>query len=107
MVLSRRDGDRAAADRARPIFAEQCASCHGPAGLGDHAQGAPNLTDAEWLYGAAREEIRTQIWSGRNGVMPAWAGRFDEFKDICEVVYLTRTPAISTTAIIEKISDLG
>ena len=33
-----------------------------------------------------------------------WAGRFDEFKDICEVRYLTRTPAISTTALIEKIS---
>lgn len=32
-----------------------------------------------------------------------WAGRFDEFKDICEVVYLPRTPAISTTAVIEKI----
>ena len=27
-----------------------------------------------------------------------WAGRFDEFGDICEVVYLPRTPAISTTA---------
>jgi choline-phosphate cytidylyltransferase len=33
-----------------------------------------------------------------------WEGRFDEFRDICEVVYLTRTPAISTTALIEKIS---
>ena len=33
-----------------------------------------------------------------------WAGRFDEFGDICEVVYLPRTPAISTTALIEKIS---
>ncbi|WP_203338379.1 adenylyltransferase/cytidyltransferase family protein [Nocardioides limicola] len=33
-----------------------------------------------------------------------WAGRFDEFSDICEVVYLPRTPAISTTALIEKIS---
>ena len=33
-----------------------------------------------------------------------WKGRFDEFEDICEVVYLTRTPAISTTALIEKIS---
>jgi cytochrome c oxidase cbb3-type subunit III len=78
MVLSRREGDRAAADRARPIFAEQCVSCHGAAGLGDPAQGAPNLTDGEWLYGSSREEIRTQIWSGRNGVMPAWAGRFDD-----------------------------
>jgi len=33
-----------------------------------------------------------------------WAGRFDEFKDLVEVVYLPRTPAISTTALIEKIS---
>jgi glycerol-3-phosphate cytidylyltransferase len=33
-----------------------------------------------------------------------WKGRFDEFEDICEVVYLPRTPAISTTALIEKIS---
>lgn len=32
-----------------------------------------------------------------------WAGRFDEFGDICSVVYLERTPAISTTAVIEKI----
>ncbi len=35
-----------------------------------------------------------------------WAGRFDEYADICEVVYLPRTPAISTTAIIEHIADL-
>ena len=33
-----------------------------------------------------------------------WSGRFDELKDLCEVVYLPRTPAISTTALIEKIS---
>lgn len=36
-----------------------------------------------------------------------WAGRFDEFRDVCEVVYLPRTPAISTTALIEKISSTG
>ena len=35
-----------------------------------------------------------------------WAGRFDEFEDVCEVVYLPRTPAISTTAIIEHIAEL-
>jgi len=33
-----------------------------------------------------------------------WAGRFDELNDVCEVLYLPRTPAISTTALIEKIS---
>ncbi len=32
-----------------------------------------------------------------------WAGRFDEFEDICRVVYLPRTPSISTTTVIEKI----
>jgi choline-phosphate cytidylyltransferase len=33
-----------------------------------------------------------------------WEGKFDELQDVCEVVYLTRTPAVSTTALIEKIS---
>lgn len=33
-----------------------------------------------------------------------WRGRFDEFSDVCEVTYLERTPAISTTALIEKIA---
>ncbi len=32
-----------------------------------------------------------------------WKGKFDEFNDLCEVVYFPRTPAISTTEIIEKI----
>ena len=36
-----------------------------------------------------------------------WAGKFDELGDICEVVYLTRTPSVSTTALIEKISTNG
>jgi glycerol-3-phosphate cytidylyltransferase len=47
-----------------------------------------------------------QQWSADVLVMgDDWAGRFDEFSDICEVVYLPRTPAISTTALIEKISS--
>ena len=32
-----------------------------------------------------------------------WAGKFDIFKNLCEVVYLPRTPGISTTALIEQI----
>jgi glycerol-3-phosphate cytidylyltransferase len=32
-----------------------------------------------------------------------WRGRFDEFSDICRVVYFERTPSISTTGVIEKI----
>jgi glycerol-3-phosphate cytidylyltransferase len=30
-----------------------------------------------------------------------WQGKFDHFKDICQVVYFPRTPLISTTEIIK------
>ena len=36
-----------------------------------------------------------------------WAGRFDYLNDLCDVVYLPRTPSVSTTAIIEHISGGG
>jgi glycerol-3-phosphate cytidylyltransferase len=32
-----------------------------------------------------------------------WTGRFDSLRDIVQVVYLPRTPSISTTATIERI----
>ena len=32
-----------------------------------------------------------------------WVGRFDEFNDICKVVYLPRTENISTTSTIDHI----
>lgn len=34
-----------------------------------------------------------------------WEGRFDHLGDICKVVYLPRTPSISTSATIEKIKQ--
>lgn len=34
-----------------------------------------------------------------------WKGKFDEFKNVCEVIYLERTPSVSTTQIIEVISS--
>jgi glycerol-3-phosphate cytidylyltransferase len=34
-----------------------------------------------------------------------WKGKFDEYSDICEVVYLDRTPSVSTTQLIEVISS--
>ena len=35
-----------------------------------------------------------------------WEGRFDHLRDICEVVYLPRTPNVSTTEIKAKIRPL-
>lgn len=76
VALSGREADAASAGRGRQIYADNCVACHGPTGQGDRAQGAPDLTDREWLYGSGREAIRGQIHNGRNGVMPSWEGRF-------------------------------
>ena len=34
-----------------------------------------------------------------------WEGRFDNLNKICKVIYLSRTDEISTTLIIDKISN--
>lgn len=60
------------------LFADNCAACHGETGRGDREFGAPDLTDAIWLYGSSEEEIAAQIRAPRHGVMPAWAGRLSD-----------------------------
>ncbi len=67
VALSRRPANQAAVARAAPLFAEQCATCHGTGGGGDQTKGAPNLTDGEWLYGSSRDSIHSQIFNGRGG----------------------------------------
>jgi len=76
VALSGREADAAGVARGGQLYADNCVACHGPGGQGDRAQGAPDLTDREWLYGSDREAIRGQIHNGRNGVMPSWEGRF-------------------------------
>lgn len=76
--ISGRTADTAAAARAAPIFQKECSSCHGVDGRGDRTKGAPNLTDADWLYGGDRASIRRTIFGPRNGIMPAWQERFDD-----------------------------
>jgi cytochrome c oxidase cbb3-type subunit 3 len=77
VALSHRPANAAAVQRAGPLFAANCAICHGPTGTGNQSLGAPNLTDRDWLYGADRAAIHDQIWNGHGGVMPAWGHRFD------------------------------
>lgn len=36
-----------------------------------------------------------------------WKGKFDELKDLCEVVYLPRTPDISSTRIKQQVGKKG
>ena len=75
LALSGQDHDPALAASGAPVFAEQCASCHGETGMGDREQGAPNLTDAIWLYGGDVGSLTTTVSYSRFGVMPAWGGR--------------------------------
>lgn len=48
-----------------------CIACHGPEGKGMPALGAPDLTDADWVYGSSLDAIRHGIINGRHGQMPA------------------------------------
>jgi cytochrome c oxidase cbb3-type subunit 3 len=57
--------------RGKPLFAQNCAACHGPEGKGTQALGAPNLTDKTWLYGSSEATIIETVTKGRNNVMPA------------------------------------
>jgi len=75
--LSGKSVDGAAAARGAAVFEEQCVACHGEGGVGEQALGAPNLSDAIWLYGGTPDDIRQTVTNGRGGVMPAWEGRLD------------------------------
>src|SRR6185437_16273259 len=57
LSLSGKATDKAAVKRGETIFAEQCAACHGDAGKGNVELGAPDLTDAIWLYGSTKSAV--------------------------------------------------
>jgi len=78
-------GDLAA---GKKVFADTCAVCHGEDGKGKRELGAPNLTDAIWLYGPDKAAIVDGIWNGRGGMMPAWAGRLDDVTIKALAVYV-------------------
>ena len=58
------------AQLGKPKYAV-CAACHGPAGRGNQALGAPNLTDKVWLHGWGEQAIVSAIHNGIVNVMPA------------------------------------
>ncbi len=70
------------------VFATNCVVCHGEDGKGKRDLGVPNLTDPIWLYGSSKAEIIGDVWNGRGGVMPAWAGRLDDVTIKALAVYV-------------------
>lgn len=77
LSLSSEGGAKAGTPGAE-IFANNCASCHGPEGKGGRDFGAPNLTDAIWLYGGERADVVNTVTYAHAGVMPFWAGKLDD-----------------------------
>jgi cytochrome c oxidase cbb3-type subunit 3 len=77
-AISGQDHDAALATPGATLFADNCAACHGDAGLGNRDLGAPNLTDAIWLYGGDVAALTTTITNARFGVMPNWNTRLSE-----------------------------
>lgn len=78
--LSNKAENASAADIAagKEVFAQNCASCHGDNGKGNRELGAPNLTDALWLYGSTPAAIAAQVRAPKHGVMPAWGVRLGD-----------------------------
>ncbi len=78
LSLSSEKADMASQMPGHTIFQENCAACHGEDGKGYRELGAPNLTDAIWLYGSDREAVFETVYKSRAGVMPAWQKRLDD-----------------------------
>ena len=76
--LSDAEHNTAAAARATSTFTDNCSACHNEGGRGNQELGAPNLSDATWLYGGSRGAIFNSIWHSRAGAMPAVGKRLSE-----------------------------
>ncbi|WP_018182788.1 cytochrome-c oxidase, cbb3-type subunit III [Kaistia granuli] len=69
-------GDNAGRIEAgREVFAANCVACHGDTGKGNVEVGAPDLTDAKWIYGSDTQSVFNTVYGGRQGHMPHWKDR--------------------------------
>ncbi|MFA8386916.1 MAG: cytochrome-c oxidase, cbb3-type subunit III [Pelagibaca sp.] len=78
MSLSEEPNDASKVAAGETVYLDNCAACHMDDGTGDRWQGAPNLTDAIWLYGGDYETLTETVTYSRFGVMPSWADRLSE-----------------------------
>jgi cytochrome c oxidase cbb3-type subunit 3 len=88
LSLSGGKSDADAAGRGKQVFAENCVACHGEQAKGNPELGAPNLTDAIWLYGGEPKQIVAQITKPHHGMMPAWQGRLTDAQIKMLAVYV-------------------
>lgn len=92
--ISGQDADATLVAAGETVYLDNCAACHTDEGTGDQFLGAPNLTDAIWLYGGSVEAIEETVRHSRFGVMPPWsaadsdAGRLSEAEVRAVTVYV-------------------
>jgi cytochrome c oxidase cbb3-type subunit 3 len=94
LSLSGRESDRLKAALGKEHFGS-CAACHGAEGKGNPLLGAPDLTDAAWIYGGSRTRVEESIRAGRSGEMPAFRGRLSaaEARTVAAWIYSQSHPA--------------
>jgi cytochrome c oxidase cbb3-type subunit 3 len=85
------------------LFVHNCASCHGVDGRG--GKGFPNLTDSNWQWGNAPEEIETTILNGRRGMMPAFIAAIGGEEGADQVVAYVRS--LNGHAVDAELAALG
>jgi len=88
LQLSGQAHDAAKAEAGAVVFADNCAACHMDDGTGSRDLGAPNLTDAIWLYGGSENALTQTVTNARFGVMPAWNARLSEAEVRAVAVYV-------------------
>ena len=88
MSLSGAPQDASLVAEGETVFMDNCAACHGEQAQGDIYQGAPNLTDAIWLYGGDFATIKETVTNSRYGVMPPWNTRLSEAEVRAVAIYV-------------------
>jgi len=78
LQISGQEHDATLAAAGQTVYLDNCSACHGEAGEGDINQGAPNLSDAIWLYGGSRDDVTYTVVNARFGVMPGWNDKLTE-----------------------------
>lgn len=78
LKLSGQEHDAAQVEAGMTLFVDNCSACHAEDGTGDRMQGAPNLSDAIWLYGGDEATLTATVANARFGVMPSWTTRLSE-----------------------------
>jgi cytochrome c oxidase cbb3-type subunit 3 len=70
--------DAALVTEGQAKFAMFCVACHGADAKGNHALGAPNLTDNTWLHSYDSALVETILMEGISGKMPAHGELLDD-----------------------------